>query len=278
MKSESAQKPLVRWAGSKRKLLPRLSQYWKSSYLRYVEPFAGSAALFYSLRPEKALLSDINRDLISTLITTRRFPDKVYDVLARYPVNEKVYYRLRAADSSTLDSIRAAARFLYLNRNCFNGIYRTNRAGKFNVPFSGNGQGGLMPRDMFVASAHLLRNAELDRCDFETVLLERVAAGDFVYLDPPYAVASRRVFREYGLNSFQIGDLERLNSALEIITKRGAHFVLSYAYCSEAIKVFQQWHKKKVMIQRHISGFAHHRRRAAEVLITNIPGYAAKEY
>src|ERR1035441_10567535 len=120
------------------------------------------------------------------------------------------YYRVRKQDRGCLDAGGRAARFIYLNRYCFNGLYRTNLAGHFNVPFASSGTGGVPPLEVCLGNARLLRNAELICGDFDSVVRDHVRAGDFVYLDPPYAVANRRIFRQYGPHTFGLDDLDKL--------------------------------------------------------------------
>ena len=128
----------LRWAGSKRGLLPILQSFWKPSDKRYLEPFAGSACLFFALRPPRAVLGDLNSDLISTYLELKYRVTDVVEQLALLPnPGKEEYLRLRTLDPKVLARAERAARFIYLNRFCFNGIYRTNLQGRFNVPFSG---------------------------------------------------------------------------------------------------------------------------------------------
>src|SRR6185295_4945248 len=142
----SAVRPLLRWAGSKRKLLPKLVHYWGTGFSRYIEPFVGSGALFYALAPAGAVLSDLNGELIDALTTTRNKPDAVYDVLVTLRRGNKSYYALRAQDAATISIVERAARFLFLNRYCFNGLYRTDRFGRFNVPYGATKTGDIPDR------------------------------------------------------------------------------------------------------------------------------------
>lgn len=121
-----------------------------------------------------------------------------------------------------------------------------------------------------MSCAKLLQRATLECDDFEPILLKHAKRGDFVYLDPPYAVGNRRVFKQYGPHSFGTADLARLQDILRVLDERGAEFVLSYAYCKEALNVFSGWSLRRVYAQRNISGFAKHRRRAAEVIVSNV--------
>jgi DNA adenine methylase len=263
-------RPFLRWAGSKRLLLPKIAAYWNNKYERYVEPFAGSASLFFHLAPRRAVLADINAELINCLHMVAKHPAVIYKQFLMLPENRLVYNTLRSIEPHELTETDRAARFFYLNRYCFNGIYRTNREGHFNVPFSGR-RCATPPtyREMLHAS-RLLRNATISCGDFEQVLLRHACAGDFVYLDPPYATTARRVFRQYHPDSFSANDLPRLTSVLSAIDRRGAAFVLSYAYCPEALRAFKRWNLEKVFALRNVSGFVSKRRKAAEIIVSNI--------
>lgn len=261
-------RPLLRWAGSKRQTVERLKRLWSARFTRYVEPFAGSAALFFAIRPQKALLADKNRDLIDTYNVLCESPLELHTRLTSIPRSREVYYSLRRQDPKELSGFDRAVRFLYLNRYCFNGLYRTNLKGEFNVPYAPSGTGGLPDADVFQSSAKLLATAQRRAWDFGTTL-RYVRKGDFVYLDPPYAVESRRVFREYGSFGFGKAELARLVRHLRRIHECGAVFVLTYADCAEARRLFSEWHQKRIAVRRNIAGFAGARRRAYELLISN---------
>jgi DNA adenine methylase len=271
--SDSLAKPVLRWAGSKRQTVERLRRLWGSGYARYVEPFAGSAALFFAIRPASGLLADKNSELIETYQVLRERPVELHASVASIPRNRETYYSLRGASPARLSRFERATRFLYLNRHCFNGLYRTNLRGEFNVPFAPSGTGKVPTADQFEACARLLTTAQLRAWDFGTTL-RYVRAGDFVYLDPPYAVESRRVFREYGASSFSQTDLLRLVQHLRRIDDRGAAFVLTYADCSEARTLFAEWKRTRIAVRRNIAGFAGARKRAFELLISNLPEMA----
>lgn len=262
-------KPFLRWAGSKRKQVPILKEYWSDQFDRYVEPFAGSACFFFDLAPKLALLADKNPDLIETYEVMREHPTLVYNRIAEIPRTKERYYLERDKNPSQLTQVQRAVRFIYLNRNCFNGIYRTNRDGDFNVPFASSRAGKFVTRDEFLAAAELLNQAELRCWDFGTTL-RHVRSGDFVYLDPPYALDSRRIFKEYGKRPFQMDDMERLNQHLQKIAERGAAFVVSYADCKQAREIGREWNCKRIRVRRHVAGFTGARRSAYELVITNI--------
>jgi DNA adenine methylase len=265
-------KPILRWAGSKRKLLGKLKGFWRPHHRRYVEPFAGSACLFFELEPRRAILGDSNAELIQLYRLVKTDAHALYARLCRIPRDAATYYRWRSKDPDALDEQTRALRFLYLNRNCFNGIFRTNIAGQFNVPFGakhGKPIGKLEKAD-YIRAAEQLTAARLIAGDFSKTL-ELVKAGDFVYLDPPFAVSSkrRRLFTEYGKNVFGPSDVERLAVALSELDKEGADFLVSYADCKEARFLARNWNAKRLSVRRHIAGFSAHRKNASEWLITN---------
>lgn len=260
--------PLLRWAGSKRRQITELSAYWAVGHERYIEPFAGSSCLFFAIAPSVAILSDKNAELIEAYTVLREYPLEVYGALVSIPRTADVYYALRRLNRSSLAPLARAVRFVYLNRNCFNGIYRTNLQGVFNVPFASTGAGEYPSEENWLRCAALLRNATLRACDFGTTV-RHARVGDFVYLDPPFAVGNRRMFREYHQDSFSSEDIARLDDHLQKIDSRGAKFVLSYADCAEARKIGEDWFVRRVRVRRNIAGFTSARRFAYELLISN---------
>jgi len=263
-------KPFLRWAGSKRKLLPKLTSFWNANYERYVEPFMGSACFFFAVLPRRAILADLNCELVATYVEIRDNPESVWDCLSKFVPSEQTYYRLRRIPPSRLPPAEAAARFLFLNRFCFNGLYRTNLRGEFNVPYAPTRTGPLPTKDDLLRYSGCLRSADLRAGDFENTL-HRVKKGDFVYLDPPFAVRTRRVFREYGASVFGEEDLARLAKCLGRLDTIGARFVISYADCAEARRLLRPWGLMRVRTHRHIAGFSSNRRHAFELVATNVP-------
>jgi DNA adenine methylase len=216
------------------------------------------------------VLADINQDLMATYRALRLDPRAVHRELMRLPLGRKAYYKIRAIQPTQLPLPRRAAHFIYLNRFSFNGLYRTNAAGMFNVPFSGSRTGSLPSEEHLTFISHLLRRVKLRAGDFANILDREVQRGDFVYLDPPYAVSNRRLFRQYGPDTFGLDDLSRLRDVLNVIDRRGAYFLLSYASSNEANEYFGHWPRRRVTVQRNIAGFARSRRRAVEFLFTNL--------
>jgi DNA adenine methylase len=262
-------RPVLRWAGSKKQIVPSLAAYWSTAFERYVEPFCGSSSLFFRVQPPAAVLSDSNRHLIEFYEVLRESPASLWTDTLMIARNRKTYLELRGASQNDLSRQARAVRFLYLNRNCFNGLYRTDKQGRFNVPFADSRVGEMPSLAEFIFAGALLKNANLRACDFGHTLRD-VRAGDFVYLDPPFFVSSRRVFREYGPKTFATADLDRLRRHLDKIASRGAAFVLSFADCAEARAIGRDWIARRIKVRRNIAGFVSDRRSSYELIISNI--------
>ena len=259
--------PILRWAGSKRKLLTTLLAHVPSQFGRYVEPFAGSACLFFALKPTRAVLGDINSELIHTYRVMRDHPRRLARRIHALPRTSDEYYRIRSVPLQDLDAITRAVHFVYLNRLCFNGVYRTNRSGQFNVPL-GAKTGEIPPERSFYRCSIALRGAKCVDTDFEQSC-RMVKRDDFVYLDPPYSSSVRPRYGEYGYDSFQPLDLGRLESCLKTLDSVGAQFLLSYADSPEIRGMADKWRITDVSARRHVAGFARHRETVTEVLISN---------
>jgi DNA adenine methylase len=260
--------PILRWAGSKRKSLQSLSAFWSDKFERYIEPFVGSACLFLKLKPTAAILSDLNSSLIETYRSIQLKPRAIAEMLYAMPRDSKTYYEVRQRIKFVTNPTERAACFVYLNRNCFNGIYRTNLSGDFNVPF-GADQGQYPRLCDFQTTATLLKNAVLLSGDFGATL-RHLRKNDFVYLDPPFAATGVRTFVEYGKRSFAEDDLDRLSRHLDRIDSRCASFLVSYADCRRAREIAKNWNWKAIEVRRHIAGFTSKRKMAGELLITNL--------
>jgi DNA adenine methylase len=258
----------LRWAGSKRQLIPVLLKYWNHDYCRYVEPFAGSASLFFSLSPPRALLGDINIELMATYEQVKHKVEAVLLDLNTMKKGRRNYLRLRALDPLTLTPSMRAARFIYLNRFCFNGLYRTNRDGQYNVPYGGDRSGRIPSNDLLVRCSSSLKRAELAVGSFE-VTLEKVKSRDFVYMDPPFSIRAKRVFNEYDASMFGLEDLYHLRKWMIRLDRKNVHFLVSYAESEEADLLRVGFHTEVVVVRRSIAGFTERRKPARELLISN---------
>jgi DNA adenine methylase len=264
--SELTRSP-IRWAGSKRKLLPHLKAAAPAHFNRYMEPFCGSLCLLVALKPKSALVGDINPELIHFYRMMRWRPNAIADLSHAIPKDPQTYYFLRDLLPENLSAQESAARFLYLNRFCFNGVYRTNRLGTFNVA-RGEHMGEIPPTDELVSFGRLLRKVELRHCDFEE-LIDEARRNDFVYLDPPYAGMGVRDRGEYGPGAFKLHDLERLRECVERASRRGAKILISYADHPEFKRMFSTWKLSTIEVTRNVSGFASRRGKVIELMARN---------
>ena len=260
--------PVLRWAGSKRKLLPLLMGNIPENYNRYIEPFCGSACLFFAIRPAKAILGDINPELIHCYEQIRKHPFLLNRAVSKIPNTKKDYYEIRKKETLSLNPLDRAARFIYLNRYCFNGVYRTNKKGIFNVP-RGTRTGKIPSENAFFRCSFALRKANILNLDFSKCL-SQVTKDDFIYLDPPYASSERPSIEEYGVESFQHTDISRLVNQLIRIDNIGALFLLSYSDTPDLLSLLPiHWNIQKIRVRRHVAGFLNSRQFVSELLISN---------
>ncbi len=223
--------PFIKWPGGKRWAAPLIARIVRDN-LRgtYIEPFLGSGAVFFRLNPKRALLTDINADLINTYNCVKEDPAKLLRLLKAMPVSEKNYYKYRASNPRT--PWNKAARFLYLNRTAFGGIYRLNRQGRFNVPFGGGQRTPtiLWEQGILAEASKALESAIIEHSDFEAVI-EHAGKGDLVYCDPTYTVTHDvNGFIRYNEKNFCWADQERLAKAARRAAKRGAGVLISNAH------------------------------------------------
>lgn len=267
MNSNEKIRPIIRWAGSKRRLAKCLLPHLRTDFKCYYEPFVGSASLFFALRPGRAVLGDVNADLINAYTLIRRNPVKIANQLAGYPVNEETYYGLRSQSGGR--QLQRAIRFLYLNRFSFNGVYRTNRQGRFNVPF-GSKTGSLPSVDEFLKAAGLLKTANLVCGDFAQCLAS-AKKGDLAYLDPPYHSLSRPARGEYGYGVFGDEDILRLASVALRLERLGVSVLISYKQCSKLRDLLSKWCITEVPVRRQVAAKTAARKMSSEWLLSSWP-------
>ena len=217
-------KPFLRWAGGKNWLVPYIHRIVPSQYNRYFEPFLGGGSVFFALTPKKATLSDANEELINLYRIMRDHPKQLREhlVFHNHNHNKEYYYQVRLSQPSS--QIERAARLLYLNRTCFNGLYRVNKSGNFNVPI-GNKNECLKEIDRFEMYSQVLHEIIIECCDFEHAL-DSVREKDLVFADPPYVTKhNSSSFSKYTDKLFSWDDQERLCRSLQSARDRGAFIV-----------------------------------------------------
>lgn len=263
--------PFLKWAGGKRWLVASNPGVFTVPFNRYIEPFLGSGAVFFAIAPATAILSDSNRELIEAYVAVRDAPEKVYDLLRLHQRNhsQDYYYKLR--DQRPRKPETKAARFIYLNRTCFNAIYRVNLKGVFNVP-KGSKDRVLLPDDDFGSVSQLLKNAEISSSDFETTIA-RAGHGDFVFIDPPYTVKhNTNSFVKYNEKIFSWADQVRLEHASREAAARGASVLITNADHPSIHDLYDGdglWTKTSVYRSSQIASDRRHRGTTTELLISN---------
>ncbi len=219
--------PWVKWAGGKRRMLPVLAPFVPKAFGTYHEPFVGGGAMFYGLRPDRAVLGDTNPELINAYTVVRDAVDDLVLELRKHHHDEAHFYEVRALDPGKLDPVKRAARLIFLNATCFNGLYRVNRAGRFNVPFGKYAAPLICNEPNLRACSTVLMDITIHQEPFERVLDHAVAA-DFVYFDPPYLpISATSSFTDYTQDGFGLADHRRLRDVAATLKARGVHVVIS---------------------------------------------------
>jgi DNA adenine methylase len=263
-------KPFLKWAGGKTRLLPALRQSLPPQrFNRYFEPFVGGGALFFDLSPDEAFLGDSNPELINCYQIVRERPEDLIDVLSEFRVSESEFYRIRALDPEELPAITRAARLIYLNKTCYNGLYRVNKQGKFNTPYGRNSNVTLVNCANLRAASTLLKKAKLFCAEYQTVL--KVAAkGDFVYLDPPYVpVGKFSDFKRYTKDQFHEADHERLAKLFRELATRGCFVLLSNSFNERTSVLYSGFLQRTVQMPRFVNCKGEGRGHVDELLISN---------
>lgn len=221
-------KPFLKWAGGKTQLIGKLEQYIPSNYDTYIESFLGGGALFFHIQPSKAILSDINPELINCYTNIRDNIDSVISLLKTFENNEENYYRIRAFDISQLTEAERAARFIFLNKTCFNGLYRENKKGEFNVPYGKNTNTIICDEKKLYNAHKALQNAKLICGNYKTVLRRYAQHNDFVFLDPPYVpVGKYSDFQRYNKDFFYDDDHVELRDEFKRLINIGSKVILT---------------------------------------------------
>lgn len=262
--------PFLKWPGGKRWLVNRYIGTMPEQFNCYFEPFVGGGAMFFELQPAQALLSDINAELINAYCVMRDHPDELAHILRihNHNHNHRYYYEIR--NQELTDSVELAARFVYLNRTCFNGMYRVNQAGRFNVPI-GTKTDCIYDIDQFTAFSTALQNAEIITSDFSDTI-QRADAGDVIFADPPYAtIKGNSGFLKYNNRLFTWDDQVRLQVSLRNAVRRGVTVILTNVNCKEISDMYlaSGFHVSRISRSSSISGKIAGRGKVEELLITS---------
>lgn len=251
--AEVAIRPFLKWAGGKTQLIPELSKYIPTSFNKYIEPFIGGGAFFFYLNPENAIISDSNEELINTYKSVRDNVEEVIKILESYKNEEFFFYKIRALIPKKILETERAARLIYLNKTCFNGLYRVNKKGLFNVPY-GKRNGGFLNYGQLRDSSEFLQNVKIFHSDFLETLKKYAQKGDFIFLDPPYyPVGKYSDFKRYTKEFFYHDDHILLKEEFDRLVKMGCHVLLTNSNHPVVMELYQQYEIKVIETKRLIS-------------------------
>ena len=268
---QAVARPFLKWAGGKRQLLSSIRASLPKHIGRYFEPFVGGGAVFFSLQPERASLADINDELILAYEVVRDNPGRLITALQDHQSrhNKDHYYAVREEDPRSLEPVARAARLIYLNKTCFNGLYRVNRKGAFNVPMGSYNAPSICEPDNLRAVSNALQTVVLRCVDYKTAVAE-AQCEDFVYFDPPYAPVSRSAnFVSYAPGGFSEDDQAALAQLFCDLTGRGVRCMLSNSAAPVVLDLYRSFQVTRVEANRSVNSVGSGRGKVAEVIVTN---------
>ena len=267
----------LKWAGGKLQLIEQFENLFPHNFRNYYEPFIGSGAVFFyvksKLKPNKVILSDTNEELINCFCVVRDKPSELVELLLnhRKKHSKEYYYSVRSMGSSTLDSLDRAARLIYLNKTCFNGLYRVNSKGQFNVPFGDYENPSIFDKNVLFQASQLLQGVHLQVMTFEKVL-DFAGKDDFVYFDPPYIPLSKTSsFTRYSKSDFSMMEQKRLSEVFRILDSRGCFVMLSNSDHALTRELYRHYEKNTIIVRakRMINSVGSRRGAINEVVVTN---------
>lgn len=272
-------KPFVKWAGGKGQLLARLTSLMPKSFHTYYEPFLGGGALFFHLQPRVAVLNDVNKTLIGAYRSVQKNPQRLVEILSeleeryrslRPEARRNFYNKIRDAfNHSKSPSYQKSAYLVFLNRTCFNGLYRENASGKFNVPFGAYKNPTICSADLINADSQALQNAKLLATTFDKAVAA-AGKGDFVYFDPPYHPLSKTSqFTTYSQGGFLEREQVKLFETFCRLNDRGCMIMLSNSYTPFIRKLYADFRQQEVGANRAINSRAAKRGKISELIIMN---------
>lgn len=267
--------PFLKWAGGKRQLLPAIARHIPKTCGTYYEPFLGAGAVLFFLQPKRAVVNDINTELMNTYVVIRDDIENLIADLKKHKNEKEYYYYMRnldrQADFHLLSPTLRASRMIYLNKTCYNGLFRVNRKGFFNVPFGRYKNPQIVNEPVLRAVHHYLNTAEITllNTDFEEAVAS-ARSGDFVYLDPPYdPVSDTSSFTGYSSDGFNKKEQQRLRDVFVELDRRGCMVLLSNSATDFVKKLYRNYRIVTVSASRNINSVASRRGKIDEVLVMN---------
>lgn len=269
-------RPVLKWVGGKRQLLPALSPLLPAGITAYYEPFLGGGAMLFHLQPQTAYVNDINADLMRVYAVIRDDVDALIEALQSYRNDADFFYAVREWDRdkrsyARMSDVQKAARVLYLNKTCYNGLYRVNNAGEFNAPFGNYKRPNIVNASGLRAVSAYFRRADtrFSAVDYAEALAD-AGPGAFVYLDPPYdPVSDTSNFTGYARGGFSRAEQIRLRECCDDLTRRGVRFMLSNSATAFIREQYRAYHITTVRARRAVNSVASRRGDVEEVVVRN---------
>jgi DNA adenine methylase len=247
------QKPFLKWAGGKTQLIPSLLKFLPKQFNKYIEPFIGGGALFFNLNHPFSIIADLNEELVITYQQVKEDISNVLLVLDGYANTEEFYYKIRAITPSSLSNTERAARLIFLNKTCFNGLFRVNKKGEFNVPY-GKRKGHFINRENLLSASAFLQNTEIYHMDYKDTVKNFARKGDFIYLDPPYQpVGKYSDFKRYTKEFFYEKDQIELANVFKELVSLGCFVMLTNSDHPFILELYKDYHLEIIETKRLIS-------------------------
>lgn len=267
--------PFLKWVGGKRQLMPAINELLPNKFSTYYEPFVGGGAVLFELQPKKAIINDFNTELINTYIVIKENPEELIEDLKTHINEANYFYDIRALDRhdafENLSNIKRASRVIYLNKTCYNGLYRVNNSGEFNTPF-GKYKNPNIVNDVTIRAVSKYLNSndiKIINKDFESSL-KNIRKGAFVYFDPPYDPISKSSnFTGYVQGGFDITEQIRLKNLCDKLDSKGVKFLLSNSATKLILDLYSEYNITFVKANRAINSDSSKRGEVEEVLIRN---------
>ena len=268
--------PVVKWVGGKRQLLPQILPLIPKRMSAYCEPFLGGGAVLFALQPRRALVNDLNQDLITVYRVIKENADALIEHLSRHENTPEYFYRIRDLDRdkeayAAMSDVEKASRLLYLNKTCYNGLFRVNASGAFNSPYGHYRRPNIVNEQTIRGVSRYFNSCDITFFseDFAAVL-DRVPRGGFVYLDPPYdPVSDTASFTGYNRGGFGREEQVRLKACCDALTARGVRFLPSNSATPFIRELYSSYHVSIVQARRAVNSVASRRGAIEEVLVRN---------
>lgn len=267
----SKARPLLKWAGGKGQLLEEIKKRSPRYFGKYIEPFFGGGALFFDLKPQRSVISDNNPELVNLYKAVANDVGSVINELKKYKNTKEYFYAVRQQDWEKLSPAKAAARTIYLNKTCFNGLYRVNKEGKFNVPYGNYSNPRIYNSETLVAASILLNQTSIIHGDFKEILKSNAQPGDFVFLDPPYLpVSEYSDFKRYTREQFYEEDHIELADEVKRLHELGCYVILTNSNHPIVHELYKNFHIEVVQTRRSINSNSA-KRKGEDVIVTAMP-------